>query len=221
MQKEEVTNLYKSKTDQLNVYVNDLEKIVAATGEPFEGNSFYHHLSLVKYPELFYKQVNLFWSGMQATKRICEIGFNAGHSTLLMLLGRDKSKIDYTVFDIGEHGYTKPAAFYMETKFPHVNFEFIYGDSTVTMPQWINEHKDLCGEFDVVHIDGGHSEHCISNDFSNSAKLVKKGGLVIIDDTNFPHINKYVNIFLATGLFTEMDVIHTPAYPHRILRRNM
>lgn len=40
---------------------------------------------------------------MQANTKICEIGFNAGHSAMLFLMGRDKTSADFTIFDIGHH----------------------------------------------------------------------------------------------------------------------
>lgn len=70
---------------------------------------------------------------------MCEIGFNAGHSTLLLLLGRDDRPLDLTIFDIGHNRYTKPAMNYIQTLFPNVHLEYIKGDSTVTMPQWIEK----------------------------------------------------------------------------------
>ena len=199
--------------------MNDLHTIIVKANTPLEGNSFYVHQTLDLYDALYTKQINLFWSGKQAKTHICEIGFNAGHSTMLMLLGRDNSPVDFTVFDIGHHAYTKPCLDYIKTRFPHINFEYIEGDSTTTMPIWISEHPAQRAAYDVVHVDGGHSEHCISNDMKNADQLVNVGGLVIIDDTNCGHINKYVDLYIASGNYIEVDVLKTTGYPHRIIQR--
>ena len=196
-------------------YLDDLKKIVIESKVPLEGNSFYIHQSLNLYPDLYTKQLNLFWCGKQAT-RICEIGFNAGHSVLLMLLGRDKTPIDFTIFDIGEHVYTRPCFEYMKSKFQHVRFEFIEGDSTVTIPEWIEARTPEL--YDVIHVDGGHSEHCITNDMKNADRLVKMNGIVIIDDTNCDYINKCVDLYLSTGNYIELNVLKTKGYPHRIIK---
>jgi len=155
---------YESKNNEKEIYLNDLKNIVIDCNDNLEGNCFYYHQTLNIFPELYSKQLNLFWCGKQAVENICEIGFNAGHSTMLMLLGRDNSPLNFTIFDIGQHLYTKPSLNYIKSQFSHVNFEYVEGDSTIVMPEWINQHKELIGKYDVVHVDGGHDEHCISND---------------------------------------------------------
>lgn len=136
-----------------------------------------------------------------------------------MLLGRDKTPLDFTIFDIGTHRYTVPCLEYIETKFPHVNFEYIEGDSTVKVAEWINENNTQANTYDLVHVDGGHSEHCILNDMKNADMLVKLNGIIIIDDTNDITINKYVDMYLNSGNYTELNGKITTYYPHRILRK--
>ena len=210
---------YESKNIEKQAYLNDLANIVIQSGELFEGNCFYYHGSLNIFPELYSKQLNLFGCGKEALKNICEIGFNAGHSTMLMLLGRNDKSTNYTIFDIGDHSYTRPALEYIKSKFSHVNFEYVEGDSTITMPEWINMHKNLMYTYDLVHVDGGHNEHCISNDMKNADLLVKQNGVVIIDDTFDVTINKYVDLYISTGNYIEIDVLKTYGYTHRVIRK--
>ena len=234
---------YESETDKKQVYLDDLAKIIIKSGAQLEGNCFYHNKTLKIFPELYTKQLNLFWCGKQLSSHkentlkspplqgdpsdhtgqcvslICEIGFNAGHSTMLMLLSRDTEQVDFTIFDIGHHPYTRPAFEYIKSKFTHVNFEYIEGDSTITMPIWINDHPNLVHQYDLVHVDGGHSEHCISNDMRNADILVREGGIIIIDDTDSHIINSYVNNYLERGDYTELNVLKTFRCPHRIIRK--
>jgi hypothetical protein len=210
---------YESKTLEIQKYLEDLKKIVIASNACLEGNCFYYHTTLNEYPDLFSKQLNLFWCGKQADKNICEIGFNAGHSTMLMLLGRTNEPLHFTIFDIGHHLYTKPTYEYIKSKFSHVNFEYVEGDSTITMPQWILNNLELKYKYDVVHVDGGHSEHCISNDMKNSDLLVKKYGIIIIDDTNNETINKYVDLYISTGKYVELQLLPTYGYKHRVIMK--
>lgn len=214
---EVIKNEYDSYNDEKQKCLDDIKNIVIESKGSLEGNSFYIHDSLDLFPDLYTKQLNLFWCGKQANIRICEIGFNAGHSTLLMLLGRDKLSIDFTIFDLGMHKYTKPCFEYIQSKFPHIRFEFIEGDSTVTIPKWIDDKYS--GLYDVVHVDGGHSEHCIKNDMKHADILVKNNGIVIIDDTNCDYINKTVDAYLSTGNYIELNVLKTQGYPHRIIRK--
>ena len=165
---------YESKNDEKNFILDDLKNIIIKSNVSLEGNCFYHHETLNVYSELYSKQLNLFWCGKQAVENICEIGFNAGHSTMLMLLGRNNTPLNFTILDIGYHPYTKPSFEYIKSKFSYVNFEYVEGDSTIIMPEWINNHKELMNKYDVIHVDGGHSENCISNDMKNSDLLVKK-----------------------------------------------
>lgn len=210
---------YESKNDEKQIYLEDLKNIIVKSNVPFEGNCFYHHETLNIFPELYSKQLNLFWCGKQAVENICEIGFNAGHSTMLMLLGRSNTPLNFTIFDIGHHSYTKPSFDYIKSKFSHVNFEYVEGDSTIIMPEWINNNPELIYKYDVVHVDGGHSEHCISNDMKNTDLLVKKNGIVIIDDTNCGTINKYVDLYISNGNYVEMNLLSTHGYPHRVIKK--
>lgn len=210
---------YISNKNEMTLILKDLEKIIVDSNTSLEGNSFYIHNTLNIYHCLYKKQANLFWCGKQAKTKICEIGFNAGHSTMLMLIGREKTPLNFTIFDIGEHRYTQPCVNYIKSQFSHINFEYIEGDSTITMSKWIDENKSLIGSYDIVHVDGGHSEYCISNDIRNSDILVKTNGILIIDDTNNEHINKYVDSYISSGNYKELDVIKTEGYPHRIIRK--
>ena len=210
---------YENKNIEKQVYLDELKNIIVNSNACLEGNCFYHHTTLNEYPELYSKQLNLFWCGKQAVENICEIGFNAGHSTMLLLLGRDNKPLNFTIFDIGHHLYTKPCFEYITTKFPHVNFEYIEGDSTIIMPEWINNHKELMYKYDLVHVDGGHSEDCILNDMKNADLLVKINGIVIIDDTNSYVINKYVDLYLSNGNYIELNLLSTHGYPHRVIKK--
>jgi hypothetical protein len=138
---------------------------------------------------------------------------------MLMLLGRSTTPLNFTIFDIGEHPYTKPTYKYIKSKFSHVNFEYVEGDSTVTMPQWINTHSEMIHKYDVVHVDGGHSDHCISNDMKNTDLLVKINGIVIVDDTNSDVINSYVDKYISSGNYVEINLLQTVGYQHRVIRK--
>ena len=216
----ELAQEYANKYPEMVVYLEDLKSIITQEicSDVFEGNCFYHHNSLREFPELYTKQLNIFWCGKPAT-RICEIGFNAGHSSMLLLLGRNQDPLNFTIFDIGHHRYTAPCFDYIRQAFSHVQFEYVEGDSTITMPEWINARPEMKEAYDLVHVDGGHSEYCASNDMKNADILLKIGGTMIIDDTDAPQINNQVNIYVASGKYVEIPVLKTFGYPHRILRK--
>lgn len=210
---------YENCSVEKQQHIDEIQQIVKQSNSPLEGNVCFLHNTGNTHADLFAKQKNLFWCGTQASTRMCEIGFNAGHSAMLLLLGRDKSVLGFTVFDIGHHPYTKPCLEYIQSKFPHVHFEYIEGDSTVTIPKWIQANATYLGVYDVVHVDGGHTKHCIINDMKHADLLVKKGGIVIIDDTNVEHIHSCANAYISCGKYREMEILKTERYRHRILQK--
>ena len=212
----ELAQEYAEKYPEMLIYLEDLKQIILEhiPETKFEGNSFYHHQSIREYPELYNKQLNLFWCGKQTPARICEIGFNAGHSAMLLLLA--SSATTFTVFDIGHHRYTQTCLNYIEHIFPHVTFEYIVGDSTLTMPTQMEGRQET---YDLVHVDGGHSEFCATSDMKHADILLKPGGIMVVDDTDAPQINGLVNLYLASGKYEVVNVLKTFGYPHRIIRK--
>ena len=212
----ELAQEYAEKYPEMLIYLEDLKQIILEhiPETEFEGNSFYHHQSIREYPELYNKQLNLFWCGKQTPARICEIGFNAGHSAMLLLMA--SSATTFTVFDIGHHRYTQTCLNYIEHIFPHVAFEYIVGDSTRTMPTQMDGRIQT---YDLVHVDGGHSEFCATSDMKHADILLKPGGIMVVDDTDAPQINGLVETYLASGKYEVVDVLKTFGYPHRIIRK--
>jgi hypothetical protein len=51
----------------------------------------------------------------------------------------------------------------------------------------------------------------------NADLLVKKNGIIIIDDTNSEIINKYVNLYISNGKYYELSVLPTYGYQHRVI----
>jgi predicted O-methyltransferase YrrM len=216
---DDVRRMYTDKHDDMHLHLNELAKVISSSGKQLEGNAFYKHNTLELYDVLVPKQMNLMWAGSTVKTRICEIGFNAGHSALLFLLTNQETPIDFTVFDIGQHAYTEPCLTYMRNAFPNVTFEYIKGDSIVKVPQWTMNNSQYMQSYDLVHVDGGHSEMCVKNDLKNATKLVAPGGLLVVDDTNYDYINRYVDTYISLGDFEEVFVFPTSGYPHRILRK--
>jgi hypothetical protein len=68
-------------------------------------------------------------------------------------------------------------------------------------------------------VDGGHSEECIINDMKHADILLKKGGIIIVDDTNYSYINRTTNEYINTGKYTELDVLTTYGSVHRVIQK--
>jgi hypothetical protein len=108
-----------------------------------------------------------------------EIGFNAGHSADIFLQNKD---LKLTSFDLGEHKYVSYAKEYIDSTYPD-RHTLILGDSTVTVPLYIKDNKDV--KFDIIFIDGGHEYNIVKNDMENCMKLAHSDTIVILDDTMF------------------------------------
>lgn len=108
---------------------------------------------------------------------ICEIGFNAGHSTLIWLMANEKAAV-YS-FDLGIHNYSRPMSEYLMKKFPR-RLHVTWGDSTETVPEFHQENKAF--KCDLLIVDGGHTEAIALADINNFATMASEVNLLIFDD---------------------------------------
>ena len=219
----EIVNYYKNYTDEKNNILNNLKNIISdvnGNNGYMEGNIFYIGGNIINQDitDSFYgKQLNIIWTANnKEIKKICEIGFNAGHSAFLMLLDKQEIPLEFTVFDINIHKYLKPCFEYIKTKFNNVKFEFIEGNSSLTMPKFISENEDLKETYDLIHVDGDHTHEAISNDMMNANILLKINGIMIVDDTCVSVINNNVDLYLSSGNYIELDIISAD---HRTLKK--
>ena len=206
-------NDYKTILNNNKNHFDKLYTICKEIGEEVEGNCFTEHLNIDNtINELIYKQLNHFILGMNATN-IMEIGFNAGHSSLLYLLANPNSKL--TIFDICEHKYTIPCFKYLQSVFPD-RLQIFPGDSTKTVPEFYTNNSNT--KFDLIHIDGAHFGDIPNKDFYNSLKLASD--IIIWDDTQIKTLNDLLNGYIKKGLVSEIFMYKTLVYQHRICRIN-
>ena len=204
---------YKNILDDNKNHFDKLYAICKEIGEKVEGNCFTQHLNIDNtINELIYKQLNHFSLGLNATN-IMEIGFNAGHSSLLYLLANPNSKL--TIFDICEHKYTIPCFKYLQSVFPD-RLQFFPGDSTKTVAEFYTNNSNT--KFDLIHIDGAHFGDIPNKDFYNSLKLASD--IIIWDDTQIKTLNDLLNEYIKKGLVNEIFMYKTFVYQHRICRIN-
>ncbi len=164
--------------------------IINNSGELLEGNIFMtHHTTNYTYMFLN-KSKNI--SNMVLNKnirKVMEIGFNSGFSSLLMLL--TNPNIYITCFDLGEHKYTMPCYEKLKETFGN-RINIIIGDSTKTL-QNVNNIYDI---YDLIHIDGGHSTEVANSDIINAYRLSKKGTIIIMDDYDFTNLHNLWNSYI-------------------------
>jgi hypothetical protein len=175
---------YHSMKPTIDKHVAKIKEIVEASGELCEGNVFWSHYDPdpQEMKKFLGKRINLF-DYSQKSQSIMEIGFNAGHSSLLFLLSNPTSTLQ--IFDLCVHRYTRPCFEYLSSQFPN-RMKIEFGDSRRTLPLYIAEN--IGKVFDMIHIDGGHDEHVVRSDILNTLQLCDSKTVIISDDDELTHI---------------------------------
>lgn len=179
-----------------------LDEIIVESGQQLvEGSLFFYGAFDLHYNDTFvHKQVNLFNLAKNA-KYILEIGFNAGHSTALMLLANPSSKILH--FDLCEHAYGKRCYEFLKSVFgPERFIELVGGDSRSTVPAYKQTVADMGIQFDLIHIDGGHTDLVAMSDISHCKDYACKDNIVVVDDYNADNIKRLTDQCVMRGMIT-------------------
>lgn len=199
--------------------IKNINNIIKKHTNFIEGNCLYQHNSNFipfekgdRYDNKLILRNNLYNIAKNA-KNIMEIGLNGGHSLAIFLLSNNNLKV--LSFDICQHNYVKDIANYYKNKY---NFIFVEGDSLITVKEYNNDIK-----YDIIHIDGGHSEKCVINDLINCKRFAHKDTLVIFDDTNATHISNIINKYCQSNFIKELDYSFNlkKCFFHRIFKYSM
>ena len=177
--------------------------------EPLEGSIWNKHLQNEPDMALLDKQKNLLSIVKDLSgSRMCEVGFNGGFSALLWLLGNSSIHLD--CLDLGEHSYTQIAYQKLKDRFGN-RITLQLGDSQQTM-------KNLEYGYDLVHVDGGHSEAVAKSDCQQAIRILKPGSLLLLDDTNLTAVTDGLSPFLH-----QLEEVPLPfsssSYKHTLYRK--
>jgi predicted O-methyltransferase YrrM len=200
-----MNNTIKSISESL--HFEKIAEILNNIGERIEGNLIcdIHSENIVverNRPKILNLQ-NL----TEGKKKICEIGFNAGHSLLLML--EKNPTAEYLIFDLNAHSYTEPCLEYIKSVYPDTKIEVVFGDSTHTINDFLEKNPDKINTFDFIHIDGGHSLHLVVSDFHSCKRLSSENGIVIFDDYDWDGIGTFLEV---KKLEKELEVVTKNPY---------
>ena len=110
---------------------------------------------------------------------VCEIGFNAGHSSVVFLQSRPD--ITVTSFELNCGRFAVPAKAFIDTHFPG-RHTLIPGDSRITVPKYFK--ADPFEKFDLIFIDGGHTFKMAAADIKNMRNLAHEKTIVVLDDAH-------------------------------------
>ena len=151
----------------------------AQAGNKLEGHIFNlgRHNTFRRRPQLqaYIKLVN-----ERRFQRICETGFNGGHSAVLWasLL----PTVQIISFDLCKDARCEVGQAFFDSLFPKASLTIVNGDSTKTVPQYAKKHPDV--KCDFISVDGGHTGDVPKLDIRNMAKLAKPGALIVMDDVD-------------------------------------
>eukprot|EP01001_Neometanema_parovale_P009331 NODE_5574_length_931_cov_91.272277_g5351_i0.p1 GENE.NODE_5574_length_931_cov_91.272277_g5351_i0~~NODE_5574_length_931_cov_91.272277_g5351_i0.p1 ORF type:complete len:276 (-),score=30.80 NODE_5574_length_931_cov_91.272277_g5351_i0:51-878(-) len=135
-------------------------------------------------------------------RKMVEIGFNAGHSSSMMLTLAPALQ-QLTSFDICSGGYQTQCAAHLNATFP--NRHVLYcGDSRKTVPQHI---KEIRGS-DMMLIDGGHAWKVALADLRNCAHVATNTTLVVMDDCSraYSKLGPYKALQQARGSIVMLHI---------------
>jgi Methyltransferase domain len=177
-----------------------LNAFVKASGEVLEGGIFYwdrddQYEANLPAASLAPARRNL-WRATRFKSSLIEIGVNAGHSALLAL--SVNPSLRYHGVDIGSHDYTAPCVQYLMEEFPG-RVQYFQGDSREVLPYLATHRREL--EFDIFHVDGGHTDEICRADVSNCLRLANKGAgkHLLLDDINASWIFDVYCEFVSAG----------------------
>jgi hypothetical protein len=187
-------------TEGFSNRLRTLNGIVRDSGEVIEGGLFYwdkdpNFYGAAPDPSLAPARRNV-WRATRFKRGLLEIGVNAGHSALLCLSANPD--LVYHGVDLGVHAYTEPCIRFLEREFPD-RVRYYPGDSREVLPYLASHRRDL--EFDIFHVDGGHTDALCRADISNCVRLAKGGAgkHLLLDDINASWIFDIYCEFVSLG----------------------
>lgn len=122
-------------------------------------------------------------------KTVCEIGFAAGHSTIIYLESNPNIKV-YSFDDFGKPHIANYSLNYITARYPG-RLLLTKGDSTQTVPQFARQNPHI--KCDLISVDGAHDGQYPWKDLVNMRKMAASRNVVLADDylevKDLPHPN--------------------------------
>lgn len=133
-------------------------------------------------------------------KTICEVGFNAGHSSALFLNANPQARV--IAFDIGQFPYTVGNLHLMKDMFGD-RFDYILGPSEKSVPEYHKRHPDV--KCDVISVDGDHSTDGTFADLANFKPMASCRNWVLMDDAGWSSTNLAWQKAKDEGILTQVE----------------
>ncbi|MDV2984149.1 UNVERIFIED_CONTAM: class I SAM-dependent methyltransferase [Methylobacteriaceae bacterium AG10] len=191
--------------DEIKQHVDKLNEIAFSFGDTIEGSIFNmdnatRDMTEVPEPKMLVKRRNYVFYVHQGRKML-EVGFNAGHSALLALTSN--LNLQYVAVDLGNHPYSQPCFEYLKSLFGD-RISMIVGNSLEVLPKIPYLMYDNA-DFDLWHIDGGHSYDVAEADLCNVLNMAKPGQTILFDDTSAHYIRGMIDSFIVRGYVSNLS----------------
>lgn len=167
-------------------------------------------------------------------RRIVEIGVFAGRSLIAMALAAKRTSGHVIGIDPWDSGASvkgfendKANAEWWGNCDHNLIFQKcriyvgLYGvkDNTILIPHTSKEALTLFSQIDLLHIDGNHSEEQSLYDVEHYVPLVRNGGIVVFDDTNWSTTKKAQERLSELCYFTKF--VETPGQQCGFYRKKL
>lgn len=180
-----------------------LNEIVRRSGERLEGNIFYgdgeeRYADRPPAEDLAPARRNV-WRAVRFKQRLLEVGVNAGHSALLALSA--SPTLEYYGVDIMAHAYAAECVDFLKAEFPG-RVHLFPGDSREVLVRLADRSGDI--EFDILHVDGGHTSEVCRSDMANCIRIARggRGRHLLLDDVHASWIFDIYCDFVSRGDLT-------------------
>ena len=144
---------------------------------------------------------------------VCEVGFNAGHSTLLWLMQDPRVRV--RAFDLGVHWYSPHVTGFFDAAFDAGRVEVVFGDSQETLPAFAaafnsTEPPEFC---DLIFVDGDHHFAAALSDLRNLRAAARPGHHVLLmDDPDHDEVGRAWREIIADGSVEHFGDVYEDAH---------
>jgi hypothetical protein len=124
---------------------------------------------------------------LPGVEKICEVGFNAGHSAAVLLFANPNAH--YVAFDLGDMVWTASQVEHLQRLFPD-RITYIKGPSQVSLKEMHANRSDF--QCDLWSIDGDHSANAVHDFEWARAMSRQETGYILADDCtdSFPAVKE-------------------------------
>jgi predicted O-methyltransferase YrrM len=130
-----------------------------------------------------------------------EIGVRTGRSMSMVVA--NNPDINIVGFDMWQQDYAgmrNPGPSFVKNELMKFGFigaaEFVSGNSHETLKKYFDEHSDEY--FDIITVDGDHSEHGAIEDITDVLPHISIGGIIVFDDIAHPQHKYLKNVWENT-----------------------